>query len=57
MTRARILLAFVLSISLITAPSFAAVKAGAKCTKVGTTATASGKKFTCVKSGTKLVWN
>ena len=57
MTRARILLAFVLSILLITAPSFAAVKAGAKCTKAGSTATASGKKFTCIKSGTKLVWN
>lgn len=57
MTRARILLAFVLSISLITAPSFASVKAGAKCTKAGATATAGGKKFTCIKSGTKLVWN
>ncbi len=57
MTRARILLAFVLSISLITAPSFASVKAGAKCTKAGTTATAGGKKFTCIKSGTRLVWN
>jgi hypothetical protein len=57
MTRARILIAFVLSISLITAPSFASVKAGAKCTKAGSTATTGGKKFTCVKSGTKLVWN
>jgi len=57
MTRVRILLAFVLSISLITAPSFASVKAGAKCTKAGSTATAGGKKFTCIKSGTKLVWN
>ena len=37
--------------------SFAAVKAGASCKKVGTTATFSGKKFTCVKSGKKLVWN
>jgi hypothetical protein len=35
----------------------AAPKAGAKCTKAGSTATASGKKFTCIKSGTKLVWN
>jgi hypothetical protein len=43
--------------SLIAAPSFAAVKAGAKCTKVGASATASGKKFTCIKSGKKLVWN
>ena len=43
--------------SLFTVPSFAAVKAGAKCTKVGTTATVAGKKFTCIKSGNKLVWN
>lgn len=57
MTRARILLAFALSISLMAAPSTASVKAGAKCTKAGVTATAGGKKFTCVKSGTKLVWN
>jgi hypothetical protein len=51
------LLALLLSLSLISAPTFAAVKAGAKCTKAGATATASGKKFTCVKSGKKLVWN
>jgi M6 family metalloprotease-like protein len=42
----------------LAAPLNAAVpKAGAKCTKAGSTATASGKKFTCIKSGTKLVWN
>lgn len=35
----------------------AVVKAGAKCSKAGTTSISSGKKFTCVKSGTKLVWN
>jgi hypothetical protein len=35
----------------------AAVKAGDTCKKAGTTATASGLKFTCVKSGKKLVWN
>lgn len=35
----------------------AAPKAGAKCTKVGVTQTIGGKKFTCVKSGKKLVWN
>ena len=57
MTRSRILMALLLCLSLISAPSFAAVKAGAKCTKAGSTATASGKKFTCIKSGTKLVWN
>ena len=51
-----ILLSVTLSLSLITAPSNAAVKAGAKCTKAGATATAAGKKLTCVKSGKKLIW-
>ena len=35
----------------------AAVKAGSKCVKAGATSISGGKKFTCVKSGTKLVWN
>ena len=56
-TKFLILLSVILSLSLVAAPSNAAVKAGAKCTKAGTTATAAGKKFTCVKSGTRLVWN
>lgn len=34
-----------------------APKAGAKCTKPGATATVGGMKFTCIKSGSKLVWN
>ena len=38
-------------------PAFGAVKAGASCTKAGAISTAAGKKFTCVKSGKKLVWN
>jgi hypothetical protein len=46
-----------LMMALATPLNAAAPKAGAKCTKAGSTATASGKKFTCVKSGTKLVWN
>ena len=33
MSRSRIIFAIALSLSLIAAPSFAAVKAGAKCTK------------------------
>lgn len=39
--------------------TYAAVqaKSGAKCGKVGLTQTVGGKKFTCVKSGSKLVWN
>jgi len=32
-------------------------KSGAKCTKAGLTQTVGGKKFTCIKSGSKLVWN
>lgn len=52
-----VLLSVILSLSLISAPSNAAVKAGAKCTKAGATSVSAGKKYTCVKSGTKLVWN
>jgi len=35
----------------------ASVKAGAACTKVGSTSTTAGIKYTCVKSGKKLIWN
>lgn len=35
----------------------AAVKAGAKCQKISTTQTVGNIKFTCIKSGSKLVWN
>ena len=35
----------------------AAVKAGAACTKAGSNSTVAGFKYTCVKSGKKLVWN
>lgn len=38
-------------------PAHAVVKAGAKCSKVGATSTVAGKKFTCIKSGKKLIWN
>ncbi len=37
--------------------SFASVSPGTKCSKLGATATTGGKKYTCVKSGKKLVWN
>jgi hypothetical protein len=43
--------------SLITSPALGAVKAGASCTKAGLTSTVSGKKYTCIKSGKKLVWD
>lgn len=35
----------------------AAVKAGAACTKLKSTTTVSGYKYTCIKSGKKLVWS
>ena len=35
----------------------AAIKAGASCKKAGQTSTVAGKKYTCIKSGNKLVWN
>ena len=54
----RKLLALLLVLSLLgIAPTQAAVKAGGKCTKAGTLITSAGKKFTCIRSGGKLVWN
>lgn len=57
MKRSRLFLALLLALTVLVSPSFAAVKAGDKCTKAGSTSTTGGKKFTCVKSGKKLVWN
>ena len=48
---------FSLFISLPLIPANAAVKAGAPCSKAGITSVASGKKFTCIKSGKKFVWD
>jgi len=54
----RKLLVLLLAISLLgVSPAQAAVKAGSKCSKVGSTTTVSGKKYTCIKSSGKLVWN
>jgi len=58
MRRLLVGLVAVLSLSLITAQlSVAAVTPGTKCSKAGATSTYNGKKYTCVKSGKKLVWN
>jgi hypothetical protein len=46
-----------LAISLGGAVEAATPKAGAACKKAGTTAVSAGKKFTCVKSGKKLLWD
>ena len=37
--------------------SSAAVQPGSKCSKQNATTAISGKKYTCIKSGGKLVWN
>ena len=55
--KGRLLIAIALLLALAAPVQAAAPKAGAKCTKAGSTATAAGKKYTCVKTGTKLVWN
>ena len=53
--------ALVLSITFLTVtlavPALGAAKAGVTCTKAGTIAIVSGKKYTCIKYGKKLVWN
>ena len=46
-----------LSLSLPLIPANAATKAGARCKTAGITSIASGKTFTCIKSGKKLVWD
>ncbi len=54
----RKVVAIVLAVSLLgIAPAQAVVKAGGKCAKAGATATVNGMKYTCIKSGGKLVWN
>jgi len=38
-------------------PANAAIKAGASCPSVGTKKASGDKEFTCIKKGSKLVWN
>ena len=53
---AALILSLFLSV-LTTSNSQAAVRTGDPCKKVGTTSIANGKKFTCIKSGKKTIWN
>lgn len=50
-----------LAVALCLAPfpqaSAATAKAGATCTKLKATSVVKGKKYTCIKSGKKLVWD
>ena len=41
----------------IQSPANAAIKAGGKCSVLGTSIVELGKKFTCTKSGRKLLWS
>jgi hypothetical protein len=54
-------LSFLMVLALCVAPlpqaSAAIAKAGASCAKLKATSVVKGKKFTCIKSGKKLVWN
>ena len=50
-------LTLILSLAGTSFIAHAAVKAGSSCSKAGTTSVSGGKKFTCVKSGKKLVWD
>ena len=52
-----LLFAFLLSAPLTPSISSTPPKMGAICTKAGITKNYNGKKFTCIKSGKKLVWN
>ena len=52
-----VLLITALALALIQPVALAAVKPGMTCKKVGQTSTTAGIKYTCVKSGKKLVWN
>ena len=45
-----------LTLSLASAPASAAIKQGAKCTKVGKSEVVKGNTFTCLKSGSKMTW-
>jgi cytochrome b involved in lipid metabolism len=57
MNRKALSITFLIALlSVFTPANAAAPKAGATCSKVNQSQSASGNKFTCVKSGKKLVW-
>ena len=51
------LIVFALLVTTFQFSANAAAKAGAKCTKVGVKSVVGAKTFTCMKFGTKLIWN
>jgi hypothetical protein len=52
-----LLIAIVAGSLVITNSAYGAVKQGSSCKKAGTTSTVNGLKYTCIKSGKKLVWS
>ena len=50
-------IAVITALTVGTLPAHSATIAGTKCTKVGATKTISNYKYTCIKSGKKLIWN
>ena len=52
-----VLLTVTLTLGLLHPIATAAPKPGTACKKVGQTSTSAGIKYTCIKSGKKLVWN
>ena len=50
------LVALVIPMLLVASNSYAAVKSGSACIKVGSKSVSGGKSYTCVKSGKRLVW-
>jgi hypothetical protein len=57
MRKTAIVLILISALILPTQASAATAKAGAKCTKLKSTQVVGTKKFTCIKSGKKLVWD
>ena len=54
----RKILVLLLSLALVgITPAQAIVRAGAKCSTYKTSVTLNGFKFTCIKSGNKLIWS
>lgn len=51
------LVALLIPMILIASNSYAAVKPGSNCKKVGTKSISGGKSYTCIKIGKKLVWD
>ena len=50
-----VIVIFIVGLSI--SPAFSAIKPGSACKKIGQVQNYSGKKYTCIKSGSKLLWS